>query len=258
MEEIYGRIHTVESNASPYLTTITTRNLGGGEEDSKTNVQLYLNVTDEITTKRTDNDSLVSIGALYTHAFDGREINKVESTPLHVNADEKVIWNEKLDNVYGDKFINAIKNYKKEEIEIPTGEDENSTTKLIKITEQFSELSLNVCEDIALATEEQLSDTVPTTGAVSAHVAQHSGIYYDDNQPKCGNFRFKGSHVHQIISTKDGMPFVEFYFGPNNNPDAASTIDGLMGDTFYIYEKIDGVIPRGFIYTNNEDETKDT
>ncbi|MBO5827106.1 MAG: hypothetical protein J6R59_01310 [Paludibacteraceae bacterium] len=102
LQEIYGRIYTVDSDSSPYLTTTTNRNDGKGEDTVKTNVQLHLNVTNEILNTRTDDDRLVSIGALYTHAFDGREINKVDSTPLHVNEQEKEKWNDKLDTVKGD------------------------------------------------------------------------------------------------------------------------------------------------------------
>lgn len=200
--------------------------------------EISLNVSGAITKEQQNPAYLTTSDALWLHAFDS------DSTGvLHTNAFEKDKWNWKLDNAVGDDFIKVT----------PVTEVNQETGKV------ETKISLRAVEDIESTSVEDLDTTVPTTGAVKQHVHKYSGICYDDTEQKCGNFRFLGSHVHQIIEQdENGNDIVKFYFGPNNNPPSAATIDGIGGEEYYLYMSSNNayVLPVNFSFTNNTDDTK--
>jgi hypothetical protein len=177
---------------------------------------------------------------LWLHAFDS------DSTGvLHTNSKEKDTWNFKLDKVVGDDFIKVTKD--------ATANDETGKVE--------THVALNTVDNIETASVEVYDVTVPTTGAVKKYVDKHGGIQYDDITedgivPKSGNFRFLGNYVHQIVETdENGQPLVKLYFGPNNNPDYATTIDGIGGSDYYLYSSYNNayVLPSNFSFVNGKD-----
>ena len=49
---------------------------------------------------------------------------------------------------------------------------------------------------------------------------------------------------------------MKLYFGPNNNPPYATTIDGIGGSDYYLYSSSNNeyVLPNNFSFTNNNDK----
>lgn len=112
-----------------------------------------------------------------------------------------------------------------------------------------------------------MANTVPTTGAVKAYAEGAGGIQYEDKKenedeaPKSTNFRFLGSHVHQVVETdENGKPLVKLYFGPNNNPPAIGTIVSPTSKTpMYLYYPDSSVLRYDYYsLPNNFAPTTDT
>lgn len=205
--------------------------------------EIGLNVVGAITKEQQSPAYLVTSDALWLHAFDS------DSTGVfHTNEVEKGKWNQKLDSVKGDDFITVTKDaiYNEETEKVET------------------HLALNTVDSIETSSDEQYDVTIPTTGAVKKYVDTYGGggIQYDEITedgivPKSGNFRFLGSYVHQIVETdENGQPLVKLYFGPNNNPPYATTIDGIGGSDYYLYSSSNNeyVLPNNFSFTNNNDK----
>lgn len=228
------KVHDITIDAADKELVKLTVDNGSTESNISHRVFTFNFETCDALTEARPTRSIVTSDALWEHAFDDDGTFPVK----HTNEKEKSSWNSKLDNVKGDEFI---------KIDKPTALNEDSGK--VETT-----LKLNTISNIEQTTPDENDKTVPTTGAVKKHVAKHSGIYYSDEMVKCGNFRFLGAHVHTIVEQdENGDPRVKLYFGPNNNPPYAATIDGIGGSTYYLYKSATNsyILPKNFSYDSS-------
>lgn len=230
------KVHGITIDAADKELVKLTVDNGSTESNISHRVFTFNFETCDALTEAKPTRSIVTSDALWEHAFDDDCTFPVK----HTNEKEKSSWNSKLDNVKGDEFI---------KIDKPTALNEGSGK--VETT-----LKLNTISNIEQTTPDENDKTVPTTGAVKKHVAKHSGIYYSDEMVKCGNFRFLGAHVHTIVEQdENGDPRVKLYFGPNNNPPYAATIDGIGGSEYYLYYSSNNayVLPSNFSFVDGKD-----
>jgi hypothetical protein len=232
LEEIYARYKEIESN-SDYITIETV----GGTVDPKV-ARIGLKTTDEMLKEKPGSKPesisyIPTTHALYAHAFDWREGHKPDSVihqPLHVTAEEKKKWNS-FSNITAGNCIN-----------IHPATDEDGKPVVDEYGNAVKKISVATVTDIKSTPDEALNTTVPTTGAVKEYAAGAAGIQYEDKKenedeaPKSTNFRFLGSHVHQVVEMdENGKPLVKLYFGPNNNPPAIGAVENPTSTPMYLY-----------------------